>query len=257
MHGCMRPPISHTLVAALSRPTQTTLAALIGEYQWSDKSVLEALNELGVILKAWNLEPVPPLGIGGLDDVRILRAALNVDLCDLTSADIARGEGASLEFKESLVLDVKKHVRGMQPIEKCFSEDVLNSALKTIAAYLNSGGGTLLVGVADDGRVVGLERELALIPGSIKRDFDEWERYLRSAIDRCFYNGRAVSASVQINRVNHNLGLIARVVVGPRREICILRTSAGDKLFVRTGNRTLSVGLSDLDQYFDLEKRYL
>nr|WP_247904105.1 ATP-binding protein [Bradyrhizobium sp. 131] len=253
----MRPPITSTLVAALSRPTQTSLTALIVEYQWDNKSVLEALSELGAILQAWHLVCVPAIGTGSLDDVRVLRPTIDADLHDLTCADITRGENASLEFKESLVLDVKKHILGGQPIDRCFSAEVLNSVLKTIAAYLNSTGGTLIVGVADDGRVVGLNREFVLIPGATKRDFDEWELYLRAMIDKCFHNGRGVSASVQINRVNHELGTIARVEVGARRELCVLKGADGDKLFVRTGNRTLSVGLSDLDQYFNLEKRYL
>jgi hypothetical protein len=207
MPGQMRPPITATLVAALSRPTQATLTALIVEYQWSDRSVLEALNDLSAILKAWNLESVPPIGMGGLDDIRVLRAPIDADLHNLTCADIARGEGAGLEFKESLVLDVKKHVLGKQPVERCFSLEVLNATLKTIAAHLNSGGGTLLVGVADDGTVVGLSREFVLIPGSTKRDFDEWELYLRSMMEKYFYNGRGVSASVQVNRVDHDLAV--------------------------------------------------
>jgi hypothetical protein len=256
MFAQMRPAITTTLVGALSKPTQTTLSGLIAEYQWTDRSVLEALSDLSVVLVAWHLESAPPIGIGGLEDVRVLRSALHEDLYDLTCADIARGESGNLEFKETLVLDVKKHVLGKQPIEKCFSYEVLNSVLKTIAAYLNSGGGTLLVGVADNGTIVGLSREFCLIPGATKHDFDEWELYLRSMVDKCFYNGRGVSASVQINRVNHGHGVIARVEVGPRRELCILKTTEGDRLFVRAGNRTLSVGLSDLDQYFNLEKRY-
>ncbi|MBR1272295.1 ATP-binding protein [Bradyrhizobium sp. AUGA SZCCT0222] len=253
----MRPPITATLVEALSRPTQTTLTTLINEYQWSDRLVLQALGELGEILDAWNLELSPSIGTGGLDDSRIVRAAFSSNLLDLTCAEIARGEGASLEFKESLVLDVKKHVLGKQPIEKCFSADVLQSSLKTVAAYLNSGGGTLLIGVADDGKVVGLNREFLLIPGATKYDFDEWELYLRSMIEKCFQNGRGVSASVQINRIDHEAGVVARIVVGARRELCILRAADGEKLFVRTGNRTLSVNLIDLEQYFNLEKRYL
>jgi hypothetical protein len=96
-----------------------------------------------------------------------------------------------------------------------------------------------------------------LIPGATKNDFDEWELYLRSMIEKCFHNGRGVSASVQINRVDHDLGVVARIVVGARRELCILRRAEGEKLFVRTGNRTLSVNLNDLEQYFHLEKRYL
>ncbi|HEY3735196.1 MAG TPA: RNA-binding domain-containing protein, partial [Streptosporangiaceae bacterium] len=33
--------------------------------------------------------------------------------------------------------------------------------LKTIAAFLNTGGGTLVIGVADDGEVLGLEPDRA------------------------------------------------------------------------------------------------
>ena len=251
------PPIPPILVAALSRPSQTTLTALIAEYGWIAKDILEALNDLNSILKAWDIECVPPIGEYGLDDVRIVRRATNVDPLELTVADLARGEGAGLEFKESLVLDVKKHVLGKQPIERCFSNEVINACLKTVAAYLNGTGGTLLVGVADDGSVVGLEREFALIPGSNKRDFDEWELFFRSMIEKSFHNGRSISASVQINRVNHEQGIVARVVTGPRRELCVMKASDGDKLFVRTGNRTLSVSLADFEQFFSVEKKYL
>jgi hypothetical protein len=257
MAGQLRPAITNTLVDALSRPTQTTLADVIAEYQWGDLPVLEALSQMHAVLAAWQLECLPPIGVGTLDDSRVFRVAVKSDLHELTCADIARGEGASLEFKESLVLDVKKHLLGKQPIQNCFSPDVLHSVLKTIAAYLNSGGGTLLVGVADDGKVVGLAREFSLIPGAKKCDFDEWELFLRSMLDKCFHNGRGASASVQIRSVNHECGVIARVEVGPRKELCIMKATEGEKLYVRTGNRTLSVELSDLDQYFSLDKRYL
>ena len=123
--------------------------------------------------------------------------------------------------------------------------------------YLNSNGGTLLVGVTDNGKIVGLGREFPLIPGATKYDFDEWELYLRSMIEKYFHNGRGIGASVQIQRVDHDLGIVARIVVGSRRELCVVKALDGDKLFVRTGNRTLSVHLYDLEQYFDLEKRYL
>ncbi len=36
---------------------------------------------------------------------------------------------------------------------------VTHAALKTIAAFLNTEGGDLLIGVADDGSIVGIERD--------------------------------------------------------------------------------------------------
>lgn len=208
-------------------------------------------------MAAWNIECVPPIGEYGLEDARILRGILDVNPLDLILADISRGEGPNVEFKESLLLDVKRHVMGKQPIAKCFSAEVLHSALKTVAAYLNSAGGTLLIGVCDDGAVAGLEREFQLIPNAIKRDFDEWELYLRTMLEKYFHNGRSITSSVQISRACHENGSVARLVVGARRELCIMKTDEGDRVYIRAGNRTLSVTLADIEQYFFLEKRYL
>lgn len=257
MAGAARPPIVPTLVAALSTPSQTTLATLIEEYEWDDKGILEALNELRVIFDAWQIECLPPLGEFGLDDDRVVRRRVSDNPLQLTIAELARGESESLEFKESLVLDVKKYLIGGQPLRQCYSSSVLNSSLKTIAAYLNSEGGVLLVGVSDQGRVVGISREFPIIPGAAKYDFDEWELYFRSMIEKNFYNGRSLSASVRIARVDHSEGTLARIVVGARRELCVLRTDDGDKLFIRAGNRTLSVGLAEIDRYFSMIKLYL
>ena len=64
---------------------------------------------------------------------------------------IRAGESKRVEFKQSFSLDVRKQTK------ETYIED---SALKTIVAFLNSDGGDLLLGVADDGQVPGLEPEL-------------------------------------------------------------------------------------------------
>ena len=63
---------------------------------------------------------------------------------------IAKGENDKIEFKSSLKWD--------------FNQDKVNKALeiviaKTISAFLNSDGGMLLIGVNDNGNVVGLEND--------------------------------------------------------------------------------------------------
>ncbi|MCY1464978.1 putative DNA-binding domain protein [compost metagenome] len=77
----------------------------------------------------------------------------------LTSEDkirniIRMGETDRAEFKSSFSLDLKKREK-----EK-YIED---ASLKTVVAFLNTNGGSLLVGVADDGEVLGLNDEIGFI----------------------------------------------------------------------------------------------
>ena len=60
------------------------------------------------------------------------------------------GEGEKLEFKSTL----RKNLH-----TKEFDKVMGHSVLKTIVAYLNSGGGTLVVGVGDSGKILGIEQD--------------------------------------------------------------------------------------------------
>jgi type I restriction enzyme R subunit len=62
---------------------------------------------------------------------------------------IKRGESKTLKFKSTLRWSLKENRKD--------DKLVTHSALKTIAAFLNTDGGDLLIGVADDGSVVGIE----------------------------------------------------------------------------------------------------
>lgn len=64
---------------------------------------------------------------------------------------IKRGESKTLEFKSTLRWSLKEDRRD--------DKGVTHAALKTIAAFLNTEGGDLLLGVADDGSIVGIERD--------------------------------------------------------------------------------------------------
>ncbi len=64
---------------------------------------------------------------------------------------IKRGESKTLEFKSTLRWSVKEARKD--------DRVVTHSVLKTIAAFLNTEGGDLLIGVADDGSIVGIEQD--------------------------------------------------------------------------------------------------
>ena len=63
---------------------------------------------------------------------------------------VKRGESKSLEFKSTLRWNLREDLKDNR---------VTHAALKTIAAFLNTEGGDLLIGVADDGSVVGIEKD--------------------------------------------------------------------------------------------------
>ena len=102
----------------------------------------------------------------------------------LTDADrvmslIRQGESASVEFKESFSLDVRKST----------SERYIElSSLKTITAFMNSDGGFLLIGVNDEGVTVGLNREVQSFHKGKKDKFLlNFKNHIKSRIGEEFY----------------------------------------------------------------------
>lgn len=69
---------------------------------------------------------------------------------DSLESRISRGEGMQTEFKGTL----RVNLHTGQPDPK-----MEHAVLKTIAAFLNSKGGTLFIGVNDEGEVIGLEND--------------------------------------------------------------------------------------------------
>ncbi len=64
---------------------------------------------------------------------------------------IKRGESKTLEFKSTLRWSLKE--------DRQDDKGVTQAVLKTIAAFLNTEGGDLLIGVGDDGGIVGIEAD--------------------------------------------------------------------------------------------------
>ena len=64
---------------------------------------------------------------------------------------IKQGESKTLEFKSTLRWNLKE--------DRKDDRRITHAALKTIAAFLNTEGGDILLGVADDGTVIGIERD--------------------------------------------------------------------------------------------------
>lgn len=65
---------------------------------------------------------------------------------------IREGESTILEFKQTFTMDIKTGTK---------EERIETSAIKTIAGFLNSKGGKLLIGISDEGQITGLDLEIS------------------------------------------------------------------------------------------------
>lgn len=136
---------------------------------------------------------------------------------------IALGESATLEFKSTLQWDV---VQGQ------VNKDLRHSVLKTIAAFLNSAGGTLVIGVEDDGTVYGLETDLKSAGNSL----DRFEQLLTSLISNQI--GAEFSHLFKIRYDAVDGKTVCVVDLEHSLEPAFLQGRRGREFHVRMGNTT-------------------
>lgn len=166
-------------------------------------------------------------------EIARLSSALEGDLRVL----IAKGESANLEFKSSFRWDLK---------ENKVNRALEGVVLKTLAGYMNGNGGTLLIGVADDGSIVGLENDYKTLK---KQDRDGFEQALMTAVatqlggDAC-HSVQAVFQSLEQKDV-------CRVIAAPAHRPVYLRSGEVPKLYVRTGVSTRELNVQDAVNYMD------
>jgi len=160
-----------------------------------------------------------------------LSAALGDDLRAL----IARGESVSLEFKSSFRWDLK---------ENKLNRTLEFVVLKTLAGYMNGNGGTLLIGVADDGSVTGLERDYTTLK---KPDRDGFEQVLMTAIATKLGGDACHAVQVVFNSLENRD--VCRVMVAPAHRPVYVRDGDSPKLYVRTGVSTRELNVQEAINY--------
>ena len=88
-----------------------------------------------------------PLLLKKKPKLQVLKTGINHDV-KLVRSQISEGENQQQEFKETL----RRNVRTGNN-----DPEITHSCLKTIAAFLNTGGGRLYIGIADDRSITGIE----------------------------------------------------------------------------------------------------
>lgn len=248
--------LSATTARALGSPVETSLEQLLDEYELErDQRLLISLRTLQDCFDHYGLNCAPPIGQGGLRDARVISNKAAGSLGPVME-EIARLETATVEFKSSLEVDRRRmtHDPGKAPGEYR-SEGVLGSALKTIAAFANSGGGTLYLGVEDDGNICGLAEDFAAVNAD-KADYDGWELHLRNLIRSRFSDGAALSAYVRTECYEKDGLNFVQARVAPRQRLTFLKKGDAWELFIRAGTQTNAIPYCEIEQHFALARLY-
>lgn len=148
---------------------------------------------------------------------------------------ISQGENEQIEFKSSIRWDYKKG--GV-------NKEIQLVIAKSIAGMLNYHGGTLLVGVADNGTVLGIEQDLV---GLRKPDLDGFRLILTEIVRN--YLG-----------LEHMEYVHVRFEIINEKRICVISIEASDKpvflslngtseFWVRTGNSTRQLDVKEATKY--------
>lgn len=150
---------------------------------------------------------------------------------------IASGESAGLEFKSTARYNT--HTGAADPR----LEHVI---VKTIAGFANAKGGTLVIGVADDGQLLGLDGDLGLMK---KPDVDRYQLWLTDFLEQTI--GKAEAAGVTVTFPTVSGSQICRVDVAAAAAPVFVRPpgTQGHEFWVRIGNSTRLMTGNDMLTY--------
>lgn len=150
-------------------------------------------------------------------------------------------EGAKVEFKATFEWNVKKAER---------SGDLRLGVLKSIAAFLNSEGGVLFIGVADSGTPIGIDDDLAQIDDPYPVDAFEgrMREFFKNHLDPVPLNAVRIEFPTLANKT------VCRIEVDSRQGVTYLLRKGPDgrtleEVYVRDGNRTLNLTGRMRDQF--------
>lgn len=154
-----------------------------------------------------------------------------------TGALIADGESAHVEFKQTARVNLATK-RQDKVIELM--------VIKSVAGFMNSHGGTLLIGVTDAGEVFGIEKDLKTL--GRKQNRDGFELWLTGLLDNVL--GPTATSKVSISFEEFSEVTVCRVGVQRGKGPTFVRGGKGEAdLYVRLNNSTRLLNTADALEY--------
>ncbi|OGN31837.1 MAG: hypothetical protein A3J01_00770 [Candidatus Yanofskybacteria bacterium RIFCSPLOWO2_02_FULL_45_18] len=151
------------------------------------------------------------------------------------------GEHEKLEFKTSLRWDVARNQ---------INKELEKTVMKTVTAFLNSNGGYLVIGVNDKGEPMGLEKDFASL---VRQDADGFENHFNNLFNSMVGPEFRRLVKLTFNNVGGKTVCLANVESSNKP--AYLKTGGGEDFYIRTGNVTTPLKMSEVAAYISSEWR--
>lgn len=143
-----------------------------------------------------------------------------------TEKVIQKGEGVTVEFKESLSKTLKRKV------------------IEAICAFMNTRGGTILIGIKDDSTIIGLKN-------STDKDIDQYKMSICQIIrDRV---GTTFTSYIHFNTEKYNKEKLLRINCSPSKQPAIFEGNNNEHIFyIRSGPSNIKApNIKELLSYYN------
>ena len=166
-----------------------------------------------------------------------LKSVIDGGFRELTEADVAAvmvdGESDSVEFKSTLRWNLHSDKS---------DKNIENACLKTVAAFLNTSGGMLIVGADDAGQPLGLDADKFA-------NEDKLLLHWNGLIKQCL--GAEVTSRVRSLILSIGDKRVLTVQALPTADPVFFRRDKDEAFFVRTGNATHALKPSEVLRYIE------
>ncbi|MAN29504.1 MULTISPECIES: AlbA family DNA-binding domain-containing protein [Mesonia] len=153
---------------------------------------------------------------------------------------IQAGENERVEFKSSIRYDYYR---------KTTNRDLEVIIAKTITGFMNAKGGKLIIGVDDDGNVLGLEKDYKTLK---HKNRDGYEREVFRIISTQLSHEACFSNHISFYSINEKD--VCVVNIEPSNEPVYVNDEGNTTFYVRTGNATYPLSVKETVDYLKTQK---
>ena len=156
---------------------------------------------------------------------------------------IENGESSNVEFKSTL----RYCLHQKKPDKK-----IEHSSMKTIAAFINTSGGTLLIGVEDNKNILGLENDFSTLKKSSDK-IDEFQKHLDNLIENYFGNQAFSFLNVHFHQIDGVVICEIQVKPNTKKNIILKNIAYGGKeeFYIRRSASTKALSPTEMIEYIE------
>jgi len=151
---------------------------------------------------------------------------------------VVMGESSTVEYKSTVRWDMEQNK---------INKELEKVILKTINGFLNFEGGTLLVGIDDNGEIIGIDKDISTLN---KKNVDGFQQLLMSLVSE--YLGVEYSQYINITFENVENKNVCIVNIDKAPQPVFVREKDTKSFYIRAGNTTKFLNSEETHNYIQL-----